>query len=670
MPGLAAVAQRRFLERLTTPTASPANPANWFASADGLRDALFTFRDDLLGGISDPVIQARLKERAPIALIAFLFAAIIGLGLRGFAKSLLRHAVDGAEARERRLYIGVAAALARFLILGLVTGAILVGVNSLDVLGEAGDKLFKGVAFGIAQYISVYVLGATFFSPRASLMRLIQFQDREARSGYYGSVFLGAALFLEAVGNAFLAISDTATETQASVTFLVILIGAIGFTRISRVVACVCVRRGDTGALTFQLLVVIRRVLMAIAIAAPALALAGYEFAARFLFFPSAWTLVIIVTAYMMYRVVGEAVDIHIANDPDAQRRAAAAANAAEDESPQEGERLRLLPILVGLVLFFASLPLLALAWGASPADLAAAWRALSAGVLIGDVAISPVDFFVFILVFVAGYTITKAIQRVLKGSILPKAGMSVGGAEALASGFGYVGVIIASLIAIGAAGIDLSNLAIVAGALSVGIGFGLQNIVNNFVSGIILLIERPVKAGDWIEVGGVHGYVQKVNVRSTEIETFDRSSYILPNSDLISGPVTNYTLSDKVGRVIVPVHVSFDADSRLVEKILLEVGRAHPMVLRNPAPVAHFMKFGDSALEFDLRVMIRNVNWIFVVRSELNHEVLKRLKEAGIAIPYPQRDLHMRTIGPLGQAMTGERPDEPRPTVAHPRPE
>lgn len=93
-------------------------------------------------------------------------------------------------------------------------------------------------------------------------------------------------------------------------------------------------------------------------------------------------------------------------------------------------------------------------------------------------------------------------------------------------------------------------------------------------------------------------------------------------------------------------------------------------MVLRNPAPVAHFMKFGDSALEFDLRVMIRNVNWIFVVRSELNHEVLKRLKEAGIAIPYPQRDLHMRTIGPLGQAMTGERPDEPRPTVAHPRPE
>lgn len=139
--------------------------------------------------------------------------------------------------------------MARFLILGLVTGAILVGVNSLDVLGEAGDKLFKGVAFGIAQYISVYVLGATFFSPRASLMRLIQFQDREARSGYYGSVFLGAALFLEAVGNAFLAISDTATETQASVTFLVILIGAIGFTR--NLACCgLCLRpaRGYRGA--------------------------------------------------------------------------------------------------------------------------------------------------------------------------------------------------------------------------------------------------------------------------------------------------------------------------------------------------------------------------------------------------------------------------------------
>ena len=189
---------------------------------------------------------------------------------------------------------------------------------------------------------------------------------------------------------------------------------------------------------------------------------------------------------------------------------------------------------------------------------------------------------------------------------------MERGAREAVATISGYLGVALALFVSLSITGVEFGKLAIIAGALSVGIGFGLQNIVNNFVSGLILLFERPIKTGDWIVVGNTEGYVKKISIRSTQIQTFDQADVIVPNSDLISGQVTNWMLRDARGRIRVPIGVAYGSDTALVEKLLLEVAHKHPLVITSsiaPEPKVLFIDFGDSALMFELRVFIVNID-------------------------------------------------------------
>jgi potassium efflux system protein len=208
-----------------------------------------------------------------------------------------------------------------------------------------------------------------------------------------------------------------------------------------------------------------------------------------------------------------------------------------------------------------------------------------------------------------------------------------------------YTIVLLGILLALATLGFELTNLTIIASALSVGIGFGLQTIVNNFVCGLILLFERPVKVGDIVQIGEEWATIRDIGLRATTLQTFNRSDIVVPNSDLITNQVTNWTLADRNMRLSLNVGVAYGSEVPLVLQTLEECTQGNRHILKDPAPSIFFMGFGDSSLDFQLRVWIENVDYINVVRSELNQEIDRLFRERRIEIPFPQRDLHLRSV-------------------------
>ncbi len=303
------------------------------------------------------------------------------------------------------------------------------------------------------------------------------------------------------------------------------------------------------------------------------------------------------------------------------------------------------------LLIFIPMSYVLLLLYGVPPATLALWTQSLFSGIEIGGFTLAPGNLLIAILMLSAGLVATNLVRRWLTTRVLPNTRLEIGARNSIAAGTGYVGVGIAILVAMGALGLDFTNLALVVGALSLGIGFGLRNVVENFVAGILLLIERPIKVGDWIIVNNHEGTVRHISVRSTEIETFDRAAVIVPNADLVSSSVINWTHTNRMARERIRVRVAYGSDTEQVAQILLRCAKEHRKVLAAPPPLALFVGFGDSSLDFELRCFIGDTDDFMTVLSELHFAVERALREAGIVIPFPQRDLHIHRAAHLEKA-------------------
>ncbi|MEL7099111.1 MAG: DUF3772 domain-containing protein [Pseudomonadota bacterium] len=626
-----AIIRTRQSEALLERGPSPVNLAIWPDGIEALADSTSAIWNETARAWQTDAQRQQAQDNLPLILLLVSVALVLLLRSRMWMERLATR-LERTERRGSAGFSGFAVSLGQivFPVAGLY--ALLSAIELTGLYGPRGALVLDTlIPMGVMVFVARWV-GSRIFPVEEGVTPPLNLAIERRREGRLYATLL-AVIFAASLLLDRLAQFDRYSEEALAVLVLpLVVVAALMIFRIGQLLRQHAkndsVPADDVslpnaeGAFRTRFVASLGTAARLVAFAAPVLAVLGYEAAASGLIFPFSVSLALLAFVMLLSRALR---DLYVM--------------IARPEPGAEG----LIPTLVSLVLLLSSLPVFALIWGAQVTDLTELWAQAREGLAIGDMRLSPSSIITLLVVFSIGYVLTRALQTTMRSSILPKTRLDTGGQNAVRAGIGYIGIFLSALIAINAAGIDLSSLAIVAGALSVGIGFGLQNIVNNFVSGIILLIERPIAEGDWIEVGGQHGTVRNISVRSTRIETFDRTDVIVPNSDFISGTVTNYTRGNTIGRLIVPVGVAYGTDTRKVEGILREIASSHPLVLAQPAPMILFAGFGADSLDFEIRVILRDVNWMLNVRNEFNHKIAQRFVEEGIEIPFAQRDIWIR---------------------------
>lgn len=647
--GIDAIIRERQTEKLFELGPSPINPGNWADGWTALSGTSQRVISETNASWDNTLQREEFKQRSPVAALLLIIGAILIFRGRHWSKRAYNWAMT-EDAGPLRWLGAFGLSLGAVFLPFLGVYAIVEAAFATGLVGLRGGQILSSALWPAFAFLLAAWLAARIFPARDARSLPLNL-DRGQR---YAGRFYGASLALVAALYYFLSgVAETSSWSIAGIhviLFPFMAVAGLLLIALARLLKIHCHNEyRDAGEDTFLSsgAKFLAFALAAVGLVAPLLAAVGYFELATFLLFPTLLSLQILAAIVVLHRLI---VEIYVAVTKD-----------------REGAVDSLIPIMIGTTLVLLSLPFFALAWGTRPAELRELWEAVMQGFDIAGVKLSPQVLLTFFIVFGIGYTATRLLQGSLRNSILPKTKMDQGGRTAVIAGTGYIGIFITALVAITSAGIDLSSVAIVAGALSVGIGFGLQTIVSNFVSGIILLVERPISEGDWIEVNGVHGTVRSISVRSTRIETFDRSDIIVPNADFITGSVTNYTRTNNIGRLVMKIGVAYGTDTRRVEEILLEIANAHPLALADPAPSVVFQGFGDSSLDFDLRIILRDVSWIMMVKSELNHQIAQRFNQEGIEIPFPQRDLWLRNsqlLSPAGptddKPDAGSAPDQP----------
>jgi len=640
-------------EKLTTRGASPLMPSVWrpaFASASQTSGKI--------GVYFDKWAQSRTGEgglwQSLLFLSLALLAAVVIFGpvnrwiMRTFSEAIAKHEPTPA----RRVLVAGLKMLARA-VPGLIGGFIVMEtLRAQGILTDEGEGPARALWFGLVIYLLVSGFLSGLFAPANPKWRIAPVDADRARTI---SLLINAIVLVfgaKILATSILSVAGAADELSRLIIALVaVIVSVLSFllcrTRLWRGAASLGLSEQPEAASTPQKSDdprpqnwrIVRRIGRALAIITVIAALTGYvdlaDFAASRVYYLS----IIAAFAWFVRAILVELAEF-------LWRRREAEGDATEEETQQSLSNLRFWNGLVAnTLLAIAVAPAILILAGVPPATVGDGLRQALFGFSIGGVRIPSLsNIFFAILVFIAVMLLTRVAQRSFRAGPFAHSSVDPGVQNSLITLIGYAGLLIALFAAISTIGFDLSNLALIAGALSVGIGFGLQSIVNNFVSGLILLFERPIKVGDWIVTTSGEGTVKRISVRSTEIETFDRSSIIVPNSELISSTVTNWTHRNKTGRVIVRIGVAYGSDVEKVKDILLRCANDHPLIVRYPEPYVTWQEFGDSSLDFDLRAFLADISSGLSVRTDLRFAINKAFAEEGIEIPFPQRDVHVKS--------------------------
>lgn len=618
------VLRERQAQALLTLWPAPINPANWPEALIGLTDTGVRLWEETADKWGNKLARKAFTRNLPVVLLLLAAAVgLIGFGRRWVGR-MAQRVQDRASVRRRRVW-ALILSLGEIVVPSVGVGLLVAAMSATEMLGVVGSQIVAALPqITLPVIVASWLAGRVF--PRGAMDGPLNLPPERRAEARYHTVLMGVLLGLDDLRFAAMDTQSYSEGTTAVSSFPGLALTGVLLFRMGQLLrrhAEATTRESESQNYGTRLLGLLGRGVMAVGVAGPAVAAIGYVQASAALSYPAVLSLGLIGLILILQGLIEDLYAMLMHADGE--------------------HREALIPVLANFALVFLSIPFFALIWGARAADITELWTRFREGFSLGGTHISPSNFLIFAVLFAIGYTLTRMFQGGLKSSILPRTSLDQGGQNAVVSGVGYGGIFLSALIAINAAGIDLSGLAIVAGALSVGIGFGLQTVVSNFVSGIILLIERPVSEGDWIEVGTTSGIVKAISVRSTRIQTFDRSDVIVPNSDLISGRVTNWTRFNRSGRLIVAVTVPYTTDSRRVETILREIAEAQPLAILNPPPIVALMGFTTETMNFEVRVILRDVNFQLQVRSEMNHQIVARFAAEGIEFTNAHRDFLKR---------------------------
>lgn len=630
----------KFASQLFNHSKSVLNPNLWIVSLKELPQLFAGFYTITKGALT------RVVTDVPYVLIAALLGSALALLLLLTQFKWLRTSpsdtIDNSDLIDAKEWVAIRRVVRVVLLFVLIPSVTLFALDQVNALAPRLSIFGWAIIESLVWYALANGLSRAIFSPYRPALRLSDISDGDA-IGFNRTIFYCTTIAL--IGFTLLDFAQAMVATL-DVTVLLYGVSSIAFTLTTIATASGHTKNEDgegvkiSSILVIRIIAVFMLVALAIAFFAPIL---GYAFLGSFAVKQSILAGVIAGILYLIFYLLDK---ITSSTAADAETNKAFTTSRTSERRQAQALLLingvfKIIIMLLGLLVFSAT-------WGL---DTVGIWEDLSnsfAEVRIGELTLSPATILTALILLVLGIILTRAMKRWFANRFLPTTTLDVGLRNSITTAIGYVGYALAAAVAFSQAGLDLSNLAIVAGALSLGIGFGLQSVVSNFVSGIILLAERPIKAGDWIEVGGEQGTVRKISVRSTEIETFDRATVIVPNADFISGSVKNMMYGNTIGRFIVTVGVGYDSDPDKVKEILLDCSKNHPLVLSYPEAYVVFSEFGASSLDFELRGYLADCGNGLSVKSDLRFAVLKRFREEGIEIPFPQRDLNIKGIEPL----------------------